>query len=146
MDRLQYAFSPETLHLGQNIHKYRHAPSDHTVEPHPVVVPPTWNKSQHHAQLQYVWGRAARELSEAYKIFVIGYSLPPSDEFFRYLYALGSVGDNSLQTFTVVNPDETGATESRFRNLLGTQAESRFDYHPKQFQVCTDLLASKIKV
>jgi hypothetical protein len=38
-----------------------------------------------------VWRTAAQHLSEAEHIFIIGYSLPETDQFFRYLYGLGTV-------------------------------------------------------
>ena len=31
----------------------------------PVIVPPSWNKGEHHQILSKVWGRAAREMGEA---------------------------------------------------------------------------------
>ena len=40
----------------------------------PVIVPPTWNKYEYQSQITAVWARAARELSDAKHIFVIGYS------------------------------------------------------------------------
>jgi hypothetical protein len=70
--------------------------------------------------------RAALELRDAENIYVIGFSLPTTDEFFRYLYGLGTVGDTILQRFWVVDPDPSGAVEQRFRGLLGPGAEERF--------------------
>lgn len=84
----------------------------------PVIVPPTWNKTQHHHEISSVWQHAARHLSEAENIFVIGYSLPASDEFFRYLYSLGTVGDALLRRFWVFDPDATGTIEGRYKELL----------------------------
>ena len=96
----------------------------------PVIVPPTWNKADSHRGLEKVWSRAARELSEAENIFVIGYSMPETDSFFRHLYALGTVGKAMLRRFWVFNPDSS--LEARFRSLLGPAAEDRFQYHPEQ--------------
>ena len=39
----------------------------------PYVVPPTWNKSQYHAELESVWKAAAYELSTAENIIVCGH-------------------------------------------------------------------------
>jgi hypothetical protein len=47
----------------------------------PVLVPPTWEKASGHDELVNVWRRAARELSQASHIIVIGYSMPESDMF-----------------------------------------------------------------
>jgi NAD-dependent SIR2 family protein deacetylase len=97
----------------------------------PVVVPPTWNKTQYHEELESVWLNAARELSNAENIFVCGYSLPGVDKFFHHLYALGSVAQARLRRFWVFNPDP--AVEDRFRQILGPAALDRFRFFPLTF-------------
>jgi hypothetical protein len=92
----------------------------------PLIVPPTWNKGRFHKQLASVWRTAASHLAEAENIFVIGYSLPSTDEFFRYFYALGSVGESILNTFCVVDKDP--AVEGRFRAILGPSTARRFTF------------------
>jgi len=83
--------------------------------------------------LATVWKRAAHELREAENIYVVGFSLQATDEFFRYLYSLGSVSDTLLRRFWVIDPDQTGAVEKRFRALLGPGAEQRFAFHKETF-------------
>jgi hypothetical protein len=97
----------------------------------PVIVPPIWNKGQHHNSIASVWKRAAKELSEARNIVVVGYSLPETDLFFRHLFALGTVGNNLLERFWVLDPST--AAESRFRQLLGPGALSRFAFRDQPF-------------
>jgi len=97
----------------------------------PVIVPPTWDKTGYHGALKTVWSRASRQLSDASHIFVCGYSLPETDSFFRYLYALGSVGDVLLKQICVIDPDP--AVKDRFQNLLGPGARARFDYQRQGF-------------
>lgn len=99
----------------------------------PVLVPPTWNKSDSHRALTRVWSRAAKELSEAENVFVVGYSLPDTDYFFRYLYALGTQGDVLLKRFWVFDVDNTGTVERRFKSMLGPAALARFQYHRRDF-------------
>jgi hypothetical protein len=89
-----------------------------------VIVPPTWNKGKFHTGLSLVWRAAASHLAKAENVFVIGYSLPDTDEFFRYLYALGTVGDSIFNTFTVVDPDHR--VFERFKKLLGSTARECF--------------------
>ncbi len=91
--------------------------------PEPLIIPPTWNKTQHYAEIKNVWSVAARHLSEAENIVVIGYSLPETDHFFHYLYALGTVGATRLKRFLIMNPDPS-ITE-RFAPLLGPVAKDR---------------------
>jgi len=92
----------------------------------PVIVPPTWSKSRYRTQLANVWAAAAQQLSEAQNIFVIGYSLPETDSFFRYLFSLGSQGGARLRRFVVVNPDEGERVERRFRDMVGRGVLERF--------------------
>jgi hypothetical protein len=80
-----------------------------------------------------VWARAAAELAEAENIFVIGYSLPPSDAFFRFVHALGTVGKKTLRRFWVFNPDNTRTVRGRSESLLGHGARARFEYDPDTF-------------
>jgi hypothetical protein len=132
-----------TLGIGSYLKDYAHCSKDKNVDEEPVIVPPTWNKTQYHATLSNVWSRAAKELSGAENIFVIGYSLPTSDAFFRYLYALGTVGKTPLNRFWVFNPDSSGQTEERFKELLGPGAQARFKYFPKRFDESISIIKNE---
>jgi hypothetical protein len=120
------------LHMMKHLEEFKYIDS-HAVKPEPVLVPPTWNKTEYYDNLSNVWSRAARELSKSENIFIIGYSLPETDQFFRYLYALGTVGTNLLNRIWVYNPDVTGDVERRFKEMLGPAAEDRFKYIAKGF-------------
>lgn len=97
-----------------------------TLDPLPVLVPPTWNKSSSAAPLQEVWRRAARELGSAENVVVIGYSLPVTDMFFRYLFALGSDSEAHLEKFVVINGPHGNETAPRFSSLLGPMTSDAF--------------------
>jgi hypothetical protein len=109
-----------------------------TVSKVPVIVPPTWNKTGYHGDLANVWNAAALELSNAVNIFVVGYSLPETDSFFRYLYALGTLSTTKINRFWVFNPDNSGKIEDRFRNLIGKGIEKRFQYFATNFSGAID--------
>jgi hypothetical protein len=88
----------------------------------PFIIPPTWNKYEYHSQLKIIWKKAAQILSEAEIIFIIGYSFPETDLFFKYLYSIGSDSNTSISKIYVINPDAN--LESKFgelfsQNLLG---------------------------
>jgi hypothetical protein len=97
-----------------------------------MIVPPTLAKAQYRAALRPVWAAAAAELGSAESIFVCGYSLSEADTFFRYLYAVGSIGDASLRRFWVFDPNPS--LEPRFKAFLGQQAERRFKFIPMDFE------------
>jgi NAD-dependent SIR2 family protein deacetylase len=121
--------SSSLKHCGQN------------VKPDPVIVPPTWNKTQHHQDLSKVWSRAARELSDAENIFVSGYSLTESDLFFRYLFALGSVGQSRIKRFWVFDPDEQNIVRPRFENLIGSGTRARFRFEKLKFRDAINIIS-----
>jgi hypothetical protein len=121
---------PIGTQLGEYFSKYEST----EVDSEPVIVPPSWNKADYHTALSNVWATAAKHLSEAEHIFVIGYSLPETDSFFRHLYALGSVGVTPLRRIAVFNPDTSGVIDRRFQSLLGPGAAARYEYHPKNFE------------
>jgi len=115
------------------------------VDPDPVIVPPTWNKTEYHQVLSNVWARAASELSTAENVFVSGYSLNESDLFFRYLFALGSVGSTRIKRFWVFNPESEGIVDRRFRGLIGPSTEARYKYIPSQFHDMFNLISKEFK-
>ncbi len=132
-----------TMGIGSHIKRYDHG--CHTTGNEPLIVPPTWNKSGHYAAIAPVWALAAQQLAEAENIFVIGYSLPQTDVFFRLLYAIGTIGDVPLNRFWVFNPDDSGETELRFKTMLGPGAIQRFKYFPMKFEHCLGDIFDSIK-
>jgi len=116
------------LTLYSNMHTFSHCEK---VVSGPTLVPPTWGKTSQHLNLWRVWHSAARALQMAENIFVIGYSLPESDAFFKYLYALGTIGAARIRRFWVVNPDPQ--VGNRFKALLGQSVLPRFQNFQETF-------------
>lgn len=129
------ATSTQPIHfgIGAQLHKSGIKHCETQVEPEPVIVPPTWNKTEYHHALSGVWSHAALELSNATSIFVSGYSLSPTDLFFRYLFALGSVGQTLIKRFWVFDTDTTDEVNNRFRQLIGPGAKGRYKYITSPF-------------
>src|ERR1051326_1295245 len=117
------------LEISQRTRDFQHCNSGAFTGPY--VVPPTWNKGQYHNSLESVWKAAASELASAENIFVSGYSLPESDHFFRYLYALGTIGELRVKRFWVFDPDSK--VEQRFRSLLGQAVLPNFHFFAGNF-------------
>jgi hypothetical protein len=129
--------------LGSTLHAKNHCGKP--LKGPPILVPPTWNKTGYHEQLANVWGKASAELSTAENIFVIGYSLPETDSFFRYLYALGSESPIRIKRFWVFNPDIEGGVEQRFRDLIGRGIENRFKYFHVTFEDAIPIIGNALK-
>jgi hypothetical protein len=115
-----------------------------SLDERPVIVPPTWNKGKFHSPLASVWRAAAQHLSEAENVFVIGYSLPPTDEFFRYFYALGSVGDSIFDSFVVIDPSD--AITARFGSILGPTARNCFSHIRQPFDMAISEIRRRLRL
>jgi hypothetical protein len=127
------------LNLGSGISGQVH--SCRTVlDPLPFIVPPTWNKSSSALGLRDVWKRAAVELGSAENIVVIGYSHPPTDMFFKYLYALGSNTDTHLEKFIVINGPDSSGTKERFEGLLGPTTSRGFEFNQLLFSGAENII------
>lgn len=98
-----------------------------------LVIPPTWTKSEYRGSIARIWKQAAIELSEAKNIYVVGYSLPETDSFFRYLYALGTISPRRIEKFWVFNQDQGIETFRKYQELIGDTVKDRFFYFPYSF-------------
>jgi hypothetical protein len=93
----------------------------------PVLVPPTWNKTEYSEYLSPVWRAAAVELTEAKNIFIIGYSLPKTDLFFKYLFSIGTINPAlRLDRFWVFNPDDK--IKERYEEIIGQGLGRSFQF------------------
>jgi len=130
--------------LGSKLTQVMHPKCKHQLKGPPIIVPPTWDKTSHHTKLAKVWKRAAKELETAENIFIIGYSLPDSDLFFRYLFSLGSEGDTRIKRFWVIDPNRDNV-EARFKKLIGRGLENRFRFIQERFAGVIDVLREALE-
>ncbi len=111
------------------------------------IVPPTWNKLMYSNKLKSVWISAREELEQATRIIIIGYSLPETDSFFKYLLALSLSKNESLQEIILINPakgQEGEALEKRYRDFIAPFFDTRnFSIWPFGFQEGLELLRYK---
>lgn len=129
-----------TLSYAKNFRANKHR-CGAALEQLPFIVPPTWNKSSSTTpSLQNVWMRAAKALANAENIIVIGYSLPATDMFFKYLFALGINSDVHLERFIVINGPEAEKSRESFKGLLGPMTEDSFQLHTVLFSQSINLI------
>lgn len=76
----------------------------------PLLVPPSWDKTEFRDVLRPVWAQALKVLERATRICIIGYSMPPIDAFFRYLLTLALARNHNLYKLVVVDL----ASQARF--------------------------------
>ncbi len=134
--------STVVLEVASRIGSFQHCPMSPAEGT--VIVPPTWNKIQYHKDIEPVWRAAAKELSDAENVFIAGYSLPPTDQFFRYFYALASAGPARLRQFHVYDPEPS--VEGKFRSILGPQAAGRFRFSKSIFNQALPDIAARLGI
>lgn len=105
------------------------------LHPEPIIVPPTWNKGWYQEQLKSVWRCASQAISTAENVFVIGYSLPQSDQFFRAFWSLSSISEYVVERFWLYDPSPAQDVVDRFSSMLGPAIIDRgkFKYEREKF-------------
>jgi len=121
------------IRIGSKIGKFFHSNGCRArLKDIPLLIPPTWNKTDYHRYIKAVWKHAAIELSEAENIIIIGYSMPETDLFFKYLLGLGTINPmKRLRRFWIFNPDRE--LEKRYKNIKGLGIED-FQFFPSTFK------------
>jgi hypothetical protein len=110
------------------------------VEYAPLLVPPSWDKTGYSDVMTPVWKKAIQELTRATRICIIGYSMPESDAYFKYLLTVALAGNAGLYKFVVVDnitvrakpsvPSLGETVEKRYKKLLDPLfVERRFVFH-----------------
>lgn len=83
----------------------------------PQLVPPTWRKI-FTGPLRQIWDQSVKSLEKATRIIIIGFSVPNTDNHFKYLMAAGLQNNISLREIVFVNPDKQ-FLEQRTKELFG---------------------------
>ncbi len=81
----------------------------------PFIVPPTWNKAAYQDGLYTVWNEALKVMQSAGRIVMIGFSLPDTDLFFRFLLAGGVQVGRGVEVYVV---DPSPAVAERYKRFL----------------------------
>ncbi len=93
----------------------------------PLIVPPSWDKTQFREILGNIWKEAGKEIREAKRIFIIGYSLPDADLYFRFLlYTTLSFNRNEPEIYLI---DHAGGYDNISRRLRTIFSETYFSRH-----------------
>jgi len=88
----------------------------------PFLLPPTWNKNPVD-NLSNSWRSAVTALTTATRVIIIGYSIPLTDQHFKFLLAAGLQSNISLRKVFFVNsglenPAERSELERRLQGLF----------------------------
>lgn len=83
----------------------------------PQLVPPTWKKI-FNGPLHNIWEKSLKSLEKATRIIVIGFSMPNTDNHFKYLMAAGLQDNISLREVIFINPAKEYLAQ-RTKELFG---------------------------
>lgn len=89
-----------------------------------TIVPPTWNKvaRPEEREIQEGWQLAYKALSEATQIRILGYSLPQTDAYVRYLFESATMEEphrKNLKNIDVICLDDPdGSVKRRYEEFL----------------------------
>lgn len=82
------------------------------------IIPPTFNKGLYQPQLPKQWRRGYDVLMKAHQIRIVGYSLPQTDAYIKYLLkaAIGKLG--SLEQIDVLCKNGDGNVKKRYAEFV----------------------------
>ena len=83
----------------------------------PIIIPPTWNKTSS-KEMKGVWQFAHQLLAQTENIVFIGYSLPTTDLYVKYLLINGIKDSFNLKQVKVICPDFDGSIEKRYKTFF----------------------------
>lgn len=73
------------------------------------IIPPTWNKILFDEDIKKSWTYAHKLIEEANQIRILGYSLPVTDSYIKYLFKSAVINSNHLKAIDVIcldNPSQ----------------------------------------
>lgn len=91
-----------------------------------VIVPPTWNKTVT-SKIEKEWEMAYQLLSSANYIYIIGYSLPDSDAYVKYLLKSSILNSENLKRIDVLCLDHDGTVKQRYDSFI-TLSNSKYRF------------------
>jgi hypothetical protein len=89
----------------------------------PLLVPPTWHKIAADVLLR-VWDAAVQAIAMATRVILIGFSIPPADQDFKYLLAVALKDNSSLRSVRIVDP-RAGELRGQYETVF---REDQFNY------------------
>jgi hypothetical protein len=81
------------------------------------IIPPTWNKGLN-SKILSDWKVAYKALSEANQIRILGYSLPITDTYFRYMLRATTIDAPHLRWIDVICKDDHGSVKKSYDDFI----------------------------
>jgi hypothetical protein len=88
------------------------------------IIPPTWNKTVNRSII-LDWQLAANLLVNATHVIFLGYSLPITDNYIKYLFASSLNKNRRLKKILAITVDSDGETQKRYESLFEMKIKFR---------------------
>ncbi|WCL51030.1 SIR2 family protein [Leptospira sp. GIMC2001] len=88
------------------------------------IIPPTWNKNIE-KDIHEDWELASEVISNATHIIFLGYSLPVTDNYIKFLFSSSLSRNNKLKYISAITIDNDNNTKNRFNAMF----EQNFTFH-----------------
>jgi len=82
------------------------------------IIAPTWNKGIQSKEIKSIWSLAYKVISEANYIRIIGYSLPTTDSYVKFLLKSAVIKSNNLKRIDVICLDEDNTVVERYNEFI----------------------------
>jgi hypothetical protein len=94
----------------------------------PLIIPPMLGKATLKEIIARQWREAIRLLSGARKLWIIGYSFPPTDAFMPRLLAQGMQENEDLEEIMIVNNEDMSRWSERIEKLFTPSVRQKVGY------------------
>jgi hypothetical protein len=94
----------------------------------PTIIPPMLGKATLKEIIARQWREAIRLLSGARKLWIIGYSFPPTDAFMPRLLAQGMQENEDLEEIIIVNREDKSLWSERIEKLFTPSVRQKVGY------------------
>ena len=99
-----------------------------------LIVPPTWNKTSE-TKIRSVWKLANDLITNSENLIFIGYSLPKTDLYVKYLLINGIQNCKNLKRIIVICHESDNSVRMRYEDFFESYfREKSFIYIPKKFE------------
>ncbi|MCI0449281.1 MAG: SIR2 family protein [Chlorobi bacterium] len=83
-----------------------------------IVIPPTWNKGLVDKEILPEWKLAYNLLKNATQIRIIGYSMPITDSYIKYLLRAAIIKSDHFKKIDVIILDDNGDAHKRYSDFI----------------------------
>ena len=82
------------------------------------IIPPTWNKILSDEIIKRSWESSHRLIEQANHIRILGYSLPITDSYIKFLFKSAVINSDNLKSIDVICMDPKQEVQKRYNDFI----------------------------